>query len=89
MRLTFEEWFDIWWTSGYWFKRGRGVGTYCMSRYNDLGDYEIGNVFIQTNEQNTRDARFYTQVSLTDLQHENARLKARIIELEHQIAGRH
>jgi hypothetical protein len=56
-KLTFEEWLDIWQTSGFYEKRGRGRGTYVMSRYNDTGAYEIGNVFIQSNAQNIIDAK--------------------------------
>jgi hypothetical protein len=46
-RLTFEEWYDIWIKSGHWDNRGRKQGQYVMSRKNDIGNYEIGNVFIQ------------------------------------------
>ena len=54
--LTFEEWWDIWQKSGHWEERGSGRGSYCMSRYGDMGSYEISNVFIQTNAQNVIDA---------------------------------
>lgn len=55
-KLSFEDWIDIWLTSGHWFERGRNAGQYCMSRINDIGHYEVGNVFIQLHAQNTRDA---------------------------------
>ena len=55
--LTFEEWLDIWSKSGYYHLRGRGKGTYVMSRYNDTGAYTIGNVFIQSNAQNIVEAK--------------------------------
>ena len=54
-KLTFEEWYDIWLSSGHWEQRGIGKDKYCMSRYNDTGAYEIGNVFIQTNSNNGKD----------------------------------
>ena len=53
-KLTFEEWFEIWINSGYWDQRGRGANDYCMSRYGDIGAYEVGNVFIQTNAENIK-----------------------------------
>lgn len=53
-RLTFEEWWDIWEKSGHWHERGSKRGQYCMSRYNDVGHYEVGNVFIQLSTNNTR-----------------------------------
>jgi hypothetical protein len=49
MKLSFEEWFKIWQDSGHWEERGK----YVMSRINDLGSYEIGNVFIQTKAANS------------------------------------
>ena len=55
--LTFEEWLDIWQKSGFYDKRGVGRGSYVMSRYNDIGPYAVGNVFIQTNAQNVIDAK--------------------------------
>lgn len=55
--LTFEEWYDIWQQSGHYNERGRGAGTYVMSRCNDTGAYEIGNVFVQLNAQNVIDAK--------------------------------
>ena len=54
--LTYEEWWDIWQKSGKWAQRGARKGCYVMSRYNDTGAYEVGNVFIQTHEENRREA---------------------------------
>lgn len=56
MRLTFDEWCKVWQDSGHWDERGCRRGQYCMSRYNDLGHYEVGNVFIQLHVANSRDA---------------------------------
>jgi len=54
--LTFEQWLDLWEKSGHLKERGRGAGKYVMSRKDDDGDYEIGNVFIQTHAQNVSDS---------------------------------
>ena len=53
-KLTFEEWMQVW--DGKLDKRGRGSNDYCMSRYGDIGPYEIGNVFISTIFENTSSA---------------------------------
>ncbi len=54
--LTYEEWWHIWQKSGKWEQRGPNKGQYVMSRYNDIGPYEIGNVFIQPSVENRREA---------------------------------
>ncbi len=51
-RLSFQEWLDIWMASGKWHKRGRRKGCYCMSRHNDIGHYEVGNVSIILHSEN-------------------------------------
>jgi len=53
--LTFAQWLDIWEKSGHLEERGRRSGQYCMSRYGDIGDYAIGNVFIQLHSSNSSD----------------------------------
>ena len=53
--LTFEEWFDIWHTSGHYLERGRLKGQYVMSRLHDVGNYEIGNVEIKVVGDNIRE----------------------------------
>ncbi len=50
--LTFDQWATIWSTSGKWAERGKGTDKYCMSRFGDVGGYEVDNVFIQTNREN-------------------------------------
>lgn len=55
--LTFDEWLNVWLSSGRLSERGRGKGSYCMSRYNDEGAYEVNNVFIQAFEDNIAEAR--------------------------------
>ena len=54
--LTFQEWWDIWQQSGKWEERGRKKGQYVMSRYGDTGPYAVGNVFIQTHTDNSKEA---------------------------------
>lgn len=53
--LTYSEWLEIWESSGKLDQRGKGVGTYCMSRFGDKGAYEVGNVYITTSEANIRE----------------------------------
>ena len=55
-QLTFDEWWNIWEQSGKYEQRGRGAGKYCMSRYNDTGPYAVNNVYIQTIDDNNREA---------------------------------
>jgi hypothetical protein len=52
--LTFEQWLEIWNASGKIHLRGRGAEKFCMCRNNDIGPYEIGNVFIGTGRENVR-----------------------------------
>lgn len=54
--LTFAEWYAVWITSGKIHLRGRGKTGYCMSRIKDGGGYVLGNVHIQTNVSNGREA---------------------------------
>jgi len=54
--LTFEDWLKLWIDSGHADERGTRRGQYCMSRYDDLGHYEIGNVYIQLSSENFRQA---------------------------------
>lgn len=61
-RLTFDEWLEIWSESGHLKDRG----LYCMSRKNDEGAYEVGNVFIQTIANNSRDASIKCATAWTD-----------------------
>lgn len=52
MRLTFDEWLNIWISSGHWHERGCKRGQYVMSRKADLGHYEIDNIEIKTVGEN-------------------------------------
>lgn len=51
--LTFEEWHKVWKDSGHFGEWGRTSGSYCLSRYDDVGNYEVGNVFVQLHSENT------------------------------------
>ena len=55
-KLSFDEWAAIWNESGQSANRGTRRGQYCMARRDDIGHYEIGNVFIQLSSENFRDA---------------------------------
>lgn len=50
--LSFRDWYEVWTSSGKLHLRGRGRGRYCMSRINDGGGYELGNVFITSCREN-------------------------------------
>lgn len=55
-RLTFPQWMQVWEASGHFSYRGRGIGKYCMSRFQDRGAYEVGNVYIQLATANSSEA---------------------------------
>ena len=55
--LSLVEWADIWKRSGHLSERGQGKGRYVMSRIADQGGYSVGNVVIQTNSENSTEAR--------------------------------
>jgi hypothetical protein len=54
--LRLSEWWAVWQESGKWGDRGRGIGKFCMSRIADAGPYAVGNIHIQSCQQNSRDA---------------------------------
>jgi len=54
--LTFLQWHAIWQASGKLELCGRGKGKFCMSRLNDAGAYELGNVHVQPCVENSREA---------------------------------
>lgn len=54
-RLTLPEWYAIWEASGHLHERGRGRDGYCMARFNDVGPYAVGNVYITSIAGNVRD----------------------------------
>ena len=59
--LTFEQWWDIWQQSGFYHLRGSSRGEYCMSRYQDQGAYEVGNVYINLHTNNISDANKWSE----------------------------
>lgn len=50
--ISFEDWCDIWLTSGHWDNRGKKRGQYVMCRTNDEGPYSKNNVYIDKTENN-------------------------------------
>lgn len=54
--LSFSQWYAIWQASGKLDLCGRGKGKFCMSRLNDAGAYELGNVHVQPCVENSREA---------------------------------
>lgn len=55
--ITLKEWWEIWESSGVYEQRGVCKGQYVMARFNDVGAYKKGNVYITTTEGNLRDYR--------------------------------
>lgn len=86
MKLTFEEWFEIWVSSGHWMDRGVHKGQYVMSRKNDLGSYEVGNVFIQRTEQNLSDANAGKEYSQAERDAMSLALKGKKFTASHLAA---
>jgi hypothetical protein len=54
--LTYEQWLEIWESSGFAHLRGRKKGQYVMARYGDIGSYSINNVCIVPQEKNHTDS---------------------------------
>jgi hypothetical protein len=52
--ITFPQWWGVWQKSGKWDERGRGQ--YVMARNGDVGSYSVGNVYICTQSQNSKDS---------------------------------
>lgn len=61
MKMTFVEWLRIWLESGHWHERRQGK--FVMSRHNDLGHYEVGNVSIKTSAENVSEAHLGKKLS--------------------------
>ena len=62
-KLTFNQWLEIWESSGYLEEMGTKRGQYCMARYKDKGAYTIGNVSIQLSTDNISDRHKYAAES--------------------------
>lgn len=60
-KLSMLDFISVWRDSGCLSDRGRGKDKFCMSRINDAGAYEIGNVQIITNAENARLYRLSTK----------------------------
>ncbi len=52
-KMTFSEWWGFW--SEHYTRRGGESWQLCMARIGDEGAYEVGNVYIATQDQNRRD----------------------------------
>lgn len=57
--FTFEEWLDVWQSSGKLHLRGTFAGGYVMARNDDIGPYSRDNVKIITHSENCKFARSY------------------------------
>lgn len=67
--LSLTEWTNIWQDSGKWELRGKGKGSYVMSRIGDTGSYSVDNVYINLNETNSSEAR---KGQKSSIEHANA-----------------
>ncbi len=72
--FTFEEWKSVWLNSGKWEERGRGSGKYCMARFNDIGPYSVNNVYITTNNENSK----FVHTHWNNFKHNNKKFKGSI-----------
>ena len=54
-QLTFGQWWDLWQEGERWAQRGRGCHRLCMARWADDGPYSVENIYICTNQENSRD----------------------------------
>ena len=50
--LSFDEW--AWFWNGHWDKRGNKPDQLAMCRNNDEGAYELGNIYLDTNRNNSK-----------------------------------
>lgn len=65
--LSYDEWLSIWTNSGHLNNRGCNKGSYVMSRFNDVGPYQVGNVFIQSKYNNDTEPQVKKKISQTKL----------------------
>lgn len=59
--MSFDEWLYVWMHSGQIDNMGLKQGQFWMSRPDDLGHYEIGNVEIKLFSQNAREGKTGTK----------------------------
>jgi len=52
MKMSFEQWLQVWVESGKYHLRGNRKGCYVMARKDDLGHYAVGNVEIIPHAEN-------------------------------------
>lgn len=86
--LTFDEWLDIWTSSGHFAERGRKLGQYVMARFGDKGGYYAGNVEIITVSKNHYDGTIGKSHPVTDEQRHKQRevMTGRILTEDHKRA---
>jgi hypothetical protein len=61
-KLTYEEWIN-WWGDDV-VKRGNNADDLCMCRYNDVGSYELGNIYKDTRKNNSSEGvKNYTRTA--------------------------
>jgi hypothetical protein len=53
--LSFDDWWNIWQSSGKWELRGNTGESYCMCRKGDAGPYSVENVRIDTMSNNSKE----------------------------------
>lgn len=58
--FSYAEWIELWLVSGKWEQRGKGADDYCVCRYGDEGPYSLANCRIDTNRNNQKERRSYT-----------------------------
>jgi hypothetical protein len=63
--LTYDEWLQLWISSGHLQDRGCHKGSYVMSRLKDQGPYAIGNVIIQSKYANDTEPQVIKKISTT------------------------
>lgn len=55
--LSFVEWMKVWEESEHWHERGTSKGQYVMSRIDDIGHYEMGNIVIKLSTDNVSEGQ--------------------------------
>jgi len=51
-KLTLEEWWAWWQSTGHYHERGCKNGQYVMGRFGDSGPYQLGNIYCCTTNEN-------------------------------------
>jgi|SRR5690606_29146490 len=83
--MTFSDWWGIW-ESQYHLRGGR-PDDLCMARKGDVGPYAVGNVYITTNRENSRDYE-RSEKKKRDLAGLKQRRHAALMELVREVESR-